>query len=125
MPRCDARRRSGHVFDVFAIENDTSGGSRLTEVNDDAASPMGRPSMVAATATTPLGNTPNACRSATGSRSWFVARLVGLTMSSSDRCAEGHRGAAGYGRGMAPQPAPAQLGQHAFAEPVRLFQVRI
>ena len=45
---------------MFATENDTSGGSRLTEVNELAASPVSCPSTSAATATTPLGKTPNA-----------------------------------------------------------------
>ena len=50
---------------MFATENDTSGGSRLTDVNELAASPSSSPSTSAATATTPLGKTPNAVRRAT------------------------------------------------------------
>src|SRR5262249_46584046 len=61
-PRCAARRSAGQVFDEFATENDTSAGSRLTEVNELAARPTSSPSTSAATATTPLGKTPNASR---------------------------------------------------------------
>ena len=71
-----ARRRSGHVLEVLAIENDTSGGSRLTDVNELAASPTGTPSTLAATATTPLGKIPNASRRRSGSRSWLVRNVV-------------------------------------------------
>ena len=47
-------------------------GSRLTEVNELAASPISCPSTSEATATTPLGNTPKASRSRPASRSWLV-----------------------------------------------------
>ena len=43
---------------VVAIENDTSGGSMLTEVKDDAAMPVSWPFTDAATATTPDGEGP-------------------------------------------------------------------
>ena len=43
---------------VEATENDTSGGSRLTEVNELAAIPVRWPRTWAATATTPLGKAP-------------------------------------------------------------------
>ena len=47
---------------MVATEKDTSGGSMLTEVNDDAAMPTSCPSTDAATATTPLGKAPKASR---------------------------------------------------------------
>ena len=73
-PRWPAWRRVGHVRDVLATENDTRGGSRLTEVNELAASPTNVSSTCAATATTPLGKTPNTSRSRSRSRSWLVKR---------------------------------------------------
>ena len=39
-PRWPASRSSGQVLQVVATENDTSGGSRLTEVNELAAMPV-------------------------------------------------------------------------------------
>ena len=66
-----AQHRPG-LASVVATENDTSGGSRLTEVNELAARPTRAPSTSAATATTPLGKTPNTSRSRCGSRSWLV-----------------------------------------------------
>src|SRR4051794_20980698 len=50
------------------MENDTSGGSRDTEVNELAANPTTRSPTRAATATTPLGNAPNAWRNRPASR---------------------------------------------------------
>ena len=65
-PRWPARRRSGQVLEVRAIENDTSGGSRLTLVKELAARPVSSPSTSAATATTPVGKMPKACGSRRG-----------------------------------------------------------
>ena len=62
MPRCSASRSSGQVELEVAMENDTSGGSMLTEVNDDAAIPVSCPFTDAATATTPEGKAPKASR---------------------------------------------------------------
>ena len=59
-PRCAASRSIGQVLLVVATEKDTSGGSRLTEVNELAAIPVSWPRTWAATATTPLGKAPNA-----------------------------------------------------------------
>src|SRR3954471_12785102 len=73
-PRWPARRSTGHVLELLATENDTSGGSRLTDVKELAARPTLVPSTSAATATTPLGNTPKTSRSLRGSRSWLVGR---------------------------------------------------
>ena len=69
MPRWPASRSSGQVLLVVATENETSGGSRLTEVNELAAMPVSRPRTCAATATTPLGYAPKAARRVCGSRS--------------------------------------------------------
>ena len=44
----------GHVVDVCAAQNDTSGGSRDTEVNELAASPYGLPSSIAVMIVTPV-----------------------------------------------------------------------
>ena len=68
MPRRSASRSSGQVELVVEIEKDTSGGSMLTEVNDDAAMPVSWPFTEAATATTPEGKAPKASRSVRGSR---------------------------------------------------------
>ena len=59
------------------MENETSGGSRLTDVNELAARPSHPPSTSAATATTPVGKIPKAWRSPTGSRSWLVGKRRG------------------------------------------------
>lgn len=71
-PKMGAPCKSGQVLEVRATENETSGGSRLTLVNELAASPVSRPSTSAATVTTPVGKTPNALHSRAGSRSWLV-----------------------------------------------------
>ena len=76
MPRWSASRSSGHVELEVAMENDTSGGSMLTEVNDDAAIPVSWPFTDAATATTPEGKAPNASRRVRWSR---PGRTVGGT----------------------------------------------
>ncbi len=57
-PRWAASRSSGQVLLLVATEKDTSGGSRLTEVNELAAMPVRCPRTCAATATTPLGKAP-------------------------------------------------------------------
>ncbi len=62
MPRWSASRSRGQVELLVAIEKETSGGSMLTEVNDDAAMPVSWPLTEAATATTPEGKAPNASR---------------------------------------------------------------
>ena len=122
MPRWPASRSIGHVELVVAMENDTSGGSMLTEVNDDAAMPVSWPFTDAATATTPEGKAPKASRRvrwSSGVRLWgghadttwrsvavsrlqqrargrepgVVRRGVGVLGVQDEQPAGGHRGA--------------------------------
>ena len=46
----------GHVVDVRATQNSTSGGSSDTDVNELAATPAGSPSETAVMIVTPVAN---------------------------------------------------------------------
>src|SRR6516164_11286529 len=66
MPSIRTPLSLGHVVDVFCTQNDTSGGSSETGTKVLAAKPSRTPSISAAMATTPDGNSPKASRSEDG-----------------------------------------------------------
>ena len=112
----------------FAIENETSGGSRLTDVNELAASPSNCPSTSAATATTPVGKMPNDARSASRIEV-LVGREDGRGHDAAGAGALAPNGTAARtlraGAGCCQSPRRSSSGSTPFAEVVRLLQVRI